>query len=176
MPYRSIFRPGLFDGQTIVVTGGGSGIGRCTAHELSSLGARIALVGRTQEKLDQVKEELGGDAFTFAGDLREEAEVKEAVDAVLKWGGRIDGLVNNAAVVRHMPLAEWDTGCFDEHVATNIRAPFFLIQAALPALRESPVRSVVNIGSSSGTLRRVGQSVYGMTKSALDYLTQTLAG
>jgi NAD(P)-dependent dehydrogenase (short-subunit alcohol dehydrogenase family) len=67
-------------------------------------------------------------------------------------------------------------GGFDEHVATNIRAPFFLIQAALPALRESPVGSVVNISSSSGTLRRVGQSVYGMTKSALDYLTQTLAG
>jgi citronellol/citronellal dehydrogenase len=71
MPYHSIFRPSLFDGQTIVVTGGGSGIGRCTAHELKSLGARLALVGRTQEKLDQVKEELGGDTFTFAGDLRE---------------------------------------------------------------------------------------------------------
>jgi NAD(P)-dependent dehydrogenase (short-subunit alcohol dehydrogenase family) len=77
---------------------------------------------------------------------------------------------------RHRPVGDWDTGCFDEHVATNIRAPFFLIQAALPALRESPIRSVVNVSSSSGTLRRVGQSVYGMTKSALDYLTQTLAG
>ena len=61
-------------------------------------------------------------------------------------------------------------------MAVNVRAPFFLIQAAQPALRESPVRSVVNVSSSSGTLRRVGQSVYGMTKSALDYLTQTLAG
>ena len=65
---------------------------------------------------------------------------------------------------------------FDEHVATNVRAPFFLIQAALPALRESGVRAVVNISSSSGTLHRVGQSVYAMTKSALDYLTRTLAG
>lgn len=98
------------------------------------------------------------------------------VGACLDRYGRIDGLVNNAAVVRHMPLADWDTGCFDEHLATNVRAPFFLIQAVLPALRESPVRSVVNISSSSGTLKRVGQSVYGMTKSALDYLTQTLAG
>ena len=53
MHYQSIFRPGLFDGQTIIVTGGGSGIGRCTAHELKSLGARLALVGRTQEKLDR---------------------------------------------------------------------------------------------------------------------------
>ena len=47
-----------------------------------------------------------------------------------------------------MPVGEWDTGCFDEHVATNLRAPFFLVQAALPALRESPIRSVVNVSSS----------------------------
>src|SRR6516225_9705880 len=84
--------------------------------------------------------------------------------------------MSSAATIRHRPLGEWDAGGFDEHLAVNVRAPFFLVQAALPALRESPVRSVVNISSSSGILRRVGQSVYGMTKSALDYLTQTLAG
>ncbi|MFI5001318.1 MAG: SDR family NAD(P)-dependent oxidoreductase, partial [Reyranellales bacterium] len=84
MPYNSVFRPGLFAGQTIVVTGGGSGLGRCTAHELRSLGARIALIGRTQSKLDQVKEELGDpDTFTFAADLREEEAVKAAIDGVL---------------------------------------------------------------------------------------------
>ena len=87
--------------------------------------------------------------------------------ACLDHYGQIDGLVNNAAVVRHKPLGEWDMAGFDEHVATNVRAPFFLIQAALPALRESGVRAVVNISSSSGTLHRVGQSVYAMTKSAL---------
>jgi C-7 ketoreductase len=61
-------------------------------------------------------------------------------------------------------------------VATNVRAPYFLIQAALPWLRRAPAPAVVNITSSSGTLRLSGQSVYGMTKSALDYLTQSLAG
>jgi len=90
--------------------------------------------------------------------------------------GRIDGLVNNAAVVRHRPIAEWTTDGFDEHFATNVRAPYFLIQAVLPDLTRSPVRSVVNISSSSGTLHLTGQSVYGMTKAALDYLTRTLAG
>ena len=91
MPYQSIFRPGLFEGQTIVVTGGGSGLGRCTAHELKALGARLALVGRTQDKLDRVKEELGDkDVFTFAADLRDEIQVRAAVDGVLAWGGRID--------------------------------------------------------------------------------------
>ena len=58
MPYQSVFRPDLFEGQTIIVTGGGSGIGRCTAHELASLGAHVALVGRTAEKLAEVKAEI----------------------------------------------------------------------------------------------------------------------
>jgi citronellol/citronellal dehydrogenase len=53
MGYRSVFKPGLFEGQTIIVTGGGSGIGRCTAHELASLGATVAIVGRNQEKFDR---------------------------------------------------------------------------------------------------------------------------
>jgi citronellol/citronellal dehydrogenase len=55
MPYRSAFAPGLFAGRSIIVTGGGSGIGRCTAHELVALGARVALVGRTAEKLEAVR-------------------------------------------------------------------------------------------------------------------------
>ena len=79
-------------------------------------------------------------------------------------------------MVRHRPIAEWTTDGFDEHVATNVRAPYFLIQAVLPDLLASPVKSVVNISSSSGALQLTGQSVYGMTKAALDYLTKTLAG
>jgi citronellol/citronellal dehydrogenase len=76
MRYDSVFRPGLFASRTIIVTGGGSGLGRCTAHELRSLGARLALVGRTMEKLEQVKRELDDpDTFIFAADLRREDEV-----------------------------------------------------------------------------------------------------
>src|ERR1700736_5882897 len=159
-------------GAVVIVTGAGSGIGAATARQLGTVGAPVVLVGRREAPLKEVAAQVtadGGDALCVPADLADPASPQRIADACLARYGRIDGLVNNAAVVRHMPLAEWDTGCFDEHVATNIRAPFFLIQAALPALRESPVRSVVNIGSSSGTLRRVGQSVYGMTKSALDY-------
>ena len=62
MPYQSVFRPDLFEGQTIIVTGGGSGIGRCTAHELAALGANVAIVGRTVEKLTEVQREIEEDA------------------------------------------------------------------------------------------------------------------
>ncbi len=163
----------------IIVTGGGSGIGAATARQLGAAGAPVVLAGRREALLHEVAAEVaaaGGEALCVPADLANPASPHRIVDACLARYGRLDGLVNNAAVVRHMPLGEWDTARFDEHIAVNVRAPFFLIQAALPALRESPIRSVVNVSSSSGTLRRVGQSVYGMTKSALDYLTQTLAG
>ena len=62
MAYQSVFRPDLFEGQTIIVTGGGSGIGRCTAHELAALGANVAIVGRTVEKLTEVQREIEEDA------------------------------------------------------------------------------------------------------------------
>ena len=74
MQYRSVFRAGLFEGQSVVVTGGGSGIGRCTAHELAALGAKVALVGRKPEKLEKVREEIaaaGGGATTHACDIRD---------------------------------------------------------------------------------------------------------
>src|SRR6266481_9639704 len=100
MPYQSVFKPDLFKGRTIIVTGGGSGIGRCTAHELAALGANVAILGRTMEKLTEVQREIeedGGQAMSQACDIRDETMVVGAIDAVLARYGRIDGLVNNNA-------------------------------------------------------------------------------
>ena len=75
MSYQSVFHPDLFKGQVYIVTGGGSGIGRCTAHELAALGARVALVGRKAEKVESVKAEItedGGIASAHVCDIREE--------------------------------------------------------------------------------------------------------
>jgi len=166
-------------GAVVIVTGAGSGIGAAAAAALGAAGASPVLVGRRPGPLSEVAAKLaagGGEALCVPADLVEPDSPQRVVDACLARFGRLDGLVNNAAVCRHKPLGEWDVAGFDEHLATNVRAPYFLLQAALPALRESGVRAVVNISSSSGTLHRVGQSVYGMTKSALDYLTRTLAG
>jgi meso-butanediol dehydrogenase/(S,S)-butanediol dehydrogenase/diacetyl reductase len=165
-------------GSTVVVTGAGSGIGAATARLLGAAGASVVLVGRREEPLRQsgdAVEQAGGHARVVA-DLADPASPARIISAAVEAFGRVDGLVNNAAACRHFPLSGWDVAGFDEHLATNVRSPYFLIQAALPSLRESPVKSVVNISSSSGTLRLSGQSVYGMTKGALDYLTQSLAG
>jgi NAD(P)-dependent dehydrogenase (short-subunit alcohol dehydrogenase family) len=166
-------------GAAVVVTGAGSGIGAATARLLGAAGACVVLAGRREMPLQQTAEavrQAGGQAVPVRADLADPDSPGRIIAAALAAFGRVDGLVNNAAMCQHHPLAEWDTAAFDEQLATNVRAPYFLIQAALPALRESRLRSVVNISSSSGTLRLSGQSVYGMTKCALDYLTQSLAG
>jgi len=125
--YRSVFRDGLFDGQVIIVTGGGSGIGRCTAHELARLGASLALIGRKIDKLQAVAEELRADnpgtaVECHSCDIREEEPVRDTVAAILKRFGRIDGLVNNAGGQFPAPLAQISQGA----------------NAKKPALRSAP--------------------------------------
>src|SRR5262245_44375128 len=108
MGFDSIFRPGLFAGQTHIITGAGSGIGRCTAHELASLGATAVLVGRKPERLEAVRDEIaaaGGVAHAIPCDIRDEERVRAMVAGVLERTGRIDGLVNNAGGQFAAPLA-----------------------------------------------------------------------
>jgi citronellol/citronellal dehydrogenase len=127
--YTSIFRPGLFAGQVAIVTGGGSGIGRCTAHELAALGAKVALVGRKAEKLEKVREEIaqaGGEARGYACDIREEEAVKQVVAAVLKDLGRIDYLVNNAGGQFAAPLESISAKGWDAVVRTNLTGGFLM--------------------------------------------------
>ena len=148
MPYNSVYRPDLFAGQTIIVTGGGSGIGRCTAHELRSLGARLALVGRTQAKLDQVKQELGDpETFTFSADLRDETQVKAAIDGVLAWGGRIDGLVNNAGGQFPAQLKDISLNGWNAVVANNMTATFLVSKAVYLGWMERNGGAIVNVGA-----------------------------
>lgn len=165
--------------RVVIVTGASSGIGLATARRLAADGAVPVLVARRADALAALADDLaasGARAHVVPADLADPASPAAIVEAALAVAGRLDGIVNNAAIVRHRALGSWDVAGFDEHVAVNVRAPYFLVQEALPALRASSAPAVVNVSSSSGTLRRVGQSVYGMTKAALDYLTSSLAG
>lgn len=146
--YDSVFRPGLFAGKTVIVTGGGSGLGRCTAHELKSLGARLALVGRTMEKLERVREELGdSETFVFAADLRREEEVKAAIDGVLGWGGRIDGLVNNAGGQFPAQLKDISLNGWNAVVNNNMTATFLVSKAVYLGWMEQHGGAIVNVGA-----------------------------
>lgn len=131
MPYDSIFRPGLFDGQVHIVTGGGSGIGRCVAHELAALGAHVVIMGRKQEKLDAVIAEIravGGKVSGQACDIRDEAVVGAAIAAVLDQQGRIDALVNNAGGQFFAPLKDIPTKGFEAVVRNNLTGGFIMMR------------------------------------------------
>ena len=149
MHYRSIFRAGLFDGQVVVVTGGGSGIGRCTAHELAALGATVALVGRRLERLEAVKAEIeaaGGRASVHACDIREEDAVVATVAAVLAAHGRIDGLVNNAGGQYPSPLAFIKAKGWDTVVRNNLTGGFLMARECYVQWMQKQQRgAIVNI-------------------------------
>ena len=148
MPYQSEFRPGLFAGQTVIVTGGGSGIGRCTAHELASLGAHVAIVGRKLEKLDAVRAEIvedGGKVSSHACDIRDEEGVIATVTQVLEATGRIDGLVNNAGGQYRAGLETISTKGFEAVVKNNLTGGFIFMREVFNRWMKDHGGSIVNI-------------------------------
>ncbi|MFZ1396630.1 MAG: SDR family oxidoreductase [Candidatus Promineifilaceae bacterium] len=131
--YRSIFRDDLFAGQTIMVTGGGSGIGRATAIELASLGAHVVLVGRTLEKLTAVAQQiaqLGGEASTYTCNIREEEQVQALFAGVLAARGQLHALVNNAGGQFLSPAEFISKKGFHAVVETNLTGTFLMCREA----------------------------------------------
>lgn len=115
--FESVFRPDLFEGRVVLITGGGTGIGRCTAHELASLGASVVIVGRRLEVLESTAAEIaevGGTCHVAELDVRDEEGVDRVVAEIVALHGRIDGLVNNAggqfvSTVDKMSFKGWQT-------------------------------------------------------------------
>ncbi len=146
--YASVFRPGLFAGKVAIVTGGGSGIGRCTAHELAALGAKVALVGRKQSKLDTVATEIaaaGGEAAGFVCDIREEVQVAAVITAILGKYGRIDHLVNNAGGQFAAPLEAINQKGWETVVRTNLTGGFLVARECYTQWMKAHGGAIVNI-------------------------------
>jgi citronellol/citronellal dehydrogenase len=154
-PYRSVFQAGIFDGQAAIVTGGGSGIGRCTAHELAALGAAVAIVGRKADKLDAVRAEIesfGGICSTHVCDIREEDAVRATVTAVLERHARIDALVNNAGGQYPAPLASITAKGWDAVVRNNLTGGFLMARECVTQwMMSTPARGVPHAPPEGGT-------------------------
>jgi citronellol/citronellal dehydrogenase len=175
--YDSIFRPGLFQGQVHWVTGGGSGIGRCVAHELASLGAHVVISGRTASKLEAVAEEIaedGGRCSTQVLDIRDEEAVKAGVAAVLASQGAVAGLVNNAGGQFPAPLLAISKKGFDAVVANNLTGGFLMMRELFNQCMQQHGGAIVNMTADfRNGMPGMGHS--GAARAGMSNLTQTAA-
>jgi len=175
--FRSVFRDGLFTGQAGIVTGAGSGIGRCTAHELAALGAQVALIGRKAEKLEAVAREIadaGGSARCYTADIREEDRVAEVIRTVLADVGRIDFLVNNAGGQFSSPLEKISAKGWDAVVRTNLSGGFLMAREAYTQWMKQNGGAIVNmIADMWAGMPNMGHS--GAARAGMLNLTETAA-
>ena len=175
--YQSVFRPKLFVGHVHWVTGAGSGIGRCVAHELASLGATVILSGRTQDKLDSVAAEIiedGGRCDTAAFDIRDEDAVKAEVTKVVAKHGAVHGLVNNAGGQFPSPLAMIGKRGFDAVVANNLTGGFLMMRELFKQSMQEHGGAIVNMTADfRNGMPGMGHS--GAARAGMANLTQTAA-
>jgi citronellol/citronellal dehydrogenase len=177
MPYRSTLRSHSFENKLVVVTGGGSGIGRCISHELCSLGATVVLIGRDQQKLDSVSAEItedGGHCDSYSLDIRDEDNVVKTVAAIVKKYDNIDGLVNNAGGQFPAPLETISQNGFESVVSANLIGGFLM---AREVYKQSMVKhggAIVNISADCRSgMPGMGHS--GAARAGMENLTQTAA-
>ncbi len=175
--YGSVFAPGLFDGQVIIVTGGGTGIGRCIAHELASLGATPVLVGRHEQTLAATAGEIaraGGTADVVVADIRKPDEVAAVVSSTVERRGRIHGLVNNAGGQFPSPAEKISSNGWRSVVDLNLTATFEMTQAVFNASMSEHGGSIVSIVASMFN-GFPGFAHSGAARAGVVNLTQSLA-
>ncbi|HEU4533198.1 MAG TPA: SDR family oxidoreductase [Polyangiaceae bacterium] len=179
MAYRSpMFAPGLFEGQAVLVTGGGTGIGLAAAREFAALGARVAIASRSAEKLAAGAAALaadGAEPFARACDIRDAAACEGLVDAVLGRFGRLDVLVNNAGGQFPAPAALTSPKGFEAVVRNNLNGTFYMTLAAatralLPARRGRVVNVIANVARGFP-----GMAHTGAARAGVENLTKSLA-
>lgn len=163
----------------ILVTGGARRVGAATVRRLHAAGCALAIHYRhSGGEADALARELNavrdGSAATFAAALEDDDVLHPLVESVVDTFGRLDGLVNNASAFYPTPVGETTSAQWDDLFAANARAPFFLAQAAAPALREAK-GAIVSIVDIYAERPLAGHTVYSMAKAALEMLTLSLA-
>jgi NAD(P)-dependent dehydrogenase (short-subunit alcohol dehydrogenase family) len=167
-------------GKVALVTGAGSGIGAAAALAFASAGARVALVGRRAEALEQTAQAIGdagGQAAIYAADISVAAEVERMISGVMHQFGRLDCAFNNAGVQgAFAPIAEMHEAEFDEVVAINMKGVWLCLKYELQAmLRAGTEGAIVNTSSFLSTAAVAGSSAYSASKAGLDAMVRAVA-
>jgi NAD(P)-dependent dehydrogenase (short-subunit alcohol dehydrogenase family) len=166
---------GALAGKSALITGGGRGIGAAIAGALSTAGARVALVGRTEATLKETADTLPGEAIVVAADLGEPAAPRWVVDRVAATFDGIDVLVNNAGIANGSASDELTAEAIDAVLALNVRAPLLLAGATAAGMARNGGGSIITISSALSQLGNTHSSVYAASKGAVDAATRALA-
>jgi NAD(P)-dependent dehydrogenase (short-subunit alcohol dehydrogenase family) len=159
--------------KTALITGGNSGIGLATARLFLEEGARVAITGRDQQKLESVARELGPNVLAVQADATDRAATERAVRAVVERFGKIDVLFANAGIGGRTPVGEDSLAQFEQILKINLTGPFMTILAAEPYLNDGA--SVILTGSIHATAGYPGYAAYAASKGGLRTMTRVLA-
>jgi meso-butanediol dehydrogenase/(S,S)-butanediol dehydrogenase/diacetyl reductase len=163
-------------GKVALITGGGSGIGTAIAERFVADGAKICITGRRKEMLEKVAESLpSGSVVICQGDVSKEEDGKRMVETTVKFGGKINVLVNNAGINHPAPIAELDLKLWEHVIAVNLTGPFLLMKEVIPYMRKEGGGSIINIASLGGLRCLPSMPAYCSSKAGLIMLTQQAA-
>jgi len=175
--YDSIYKSSLFKDKVIIVTGGGSGIGRCTAHELASLGAQVIIIGRNIEKLKNVADEIikeGNRCDFYSLDIRDSESIRDVLQTIIEKHGQLDGLVNNAGGQYPSSLENISDNGWDAVIRNNLNGGFYMMREAYNLSMKEHGGSIVNIVASVAFgMPHMGHT--GAARAGMINLTQTAA-
>jgi NAD(P)-dependent dehydrogenase (short-subunit alcohol dehydrogenase family) len=170
-----IFMGERLKGKTGIVTGAGSGIGRACAVAMAREGARVALVGRRKDRVEEVAREIGNSAIAIAADVSSNSDINALLEKTVSQFGGINFLLNNAGLL-HVGNAEQITEeQWDQTFNVNVRGVWLLSRAALPHMRKAGGGSIINMASTLALVGARNRAAYASSKGAVIQLTRSMA-
>jgi meso-butanediol dehydrogenase/(S,S)-butanediol dehydrogenase/diacetyl reductase len=164
------------EGKVALITGGGTGIGAAVAKRFVEEGAKVCITGRRREKLEQVAQSLPAGAVTVVtGDCCADLDTQKMVQAALGISGRLDILVNNAAIEANKNVVDMDAAVWRQMLENNLTGPFLMMKAAIPFMVAGGGGSIINVSSLAGVRAVPGGPAYCATKAGLIHLTKQVA-